>query len=713
MKTKEEKKKVIHSRPIFYGFLSLMLAICTARFVFAGNVKYIIFDVLILLILFGFCLQQKAFKALAVVFAFFAFGFAWFFVGQATFEGKTYAEPVAVVGRISDDVKYSEYNNSSSGVATVVLKDVTIDGKKEGNISLRISFTNVEEFKIGDIVAFEGMVENVHLFTLGKMNNWFYRDRTPYSCNIAVENMVVQGNNIKLDEKFRLKIKDTLFANMSEKNASVAYAVLFGNKNDLDQDVYDSYKSAGIVHLVAVSGLHVSFLMALLGWILKKCRVRGIWNLLICTFLLFVYAYLCGFAPSVLRAGIMGIVLFSASIFGKQYDRLCSAGLAGFLILLFSPLSALDIGFQLSFFCVFSIFVISPWISNLCKKFLPKKIAETFAISIGVTIGILPFLTQMDGYVNLLSFFVNFLIIPIFSVLFPVLFCSVLLCAFMPFLQFLLKCCDWGFEIIQKISDFFGTTHLTANVDEFGIFFIVMFFVFFFCLSKFFMASKKMRAICCCCAFAVGSLFFGLDFVQFPISSSISYGFDFSTSVVVLTNSTGQSMIVDMCSETFTKRLLNNLQIKNISTAFVLQTPTFKIDTANEIGVQTIIRSDDGQGYDQEILLSFDEIATYEGFAFVFRGQNNRVTGLEISFDETTVFVLKDWNTSVSAIQALPTQNYDFVILGKHQQYANLFDAKSKVMTYYTCPEADSTFVGNGNVSYDIFGKIYKRRCLD
>jgi len=91
-------------------------------------------------------------------------------------------------------------------------------------------------------------------------------------------------------------------------------------------------------------------LITLLGFLLKKIRVRGFLNFLICFVFLGVYVYLCGFTPSVLRAGVMGLVLLATKLSGKCYDGLNSLGLSGIVILLISPLFALDVGFQMSFF---------------------------------------------------------------------------------------------------------------------------------------------------------------------------------------------------------------------------------------------------------------------------------------------------------------------------------------------------------------------------
>ncbi len=705
----DTKKKVFNARPIFYGFLALMLAISTSKFIFDGNIKYLIFDFLLLAIFLGYCLWAKSYKILIVVFGMFVFGLGWYFVGVATFEGKTYSDTVTVVGRVSDDVSYSSYGGS----VRVILKNVEIDGEKTGNIYLTINYDDEDEIQIGDVISFSAKVENVKLFTLGNFNSQYYRKRTPYICEVDTTDITVQSNYLTLAEKIRQSIKATLYENMGEREGAVAYAVLFGDKTEVDDEIYDSYNSAGIIHLLTVSGLHVSFLIALLGWVLKKCRIKGLWNFGICLVFLLFYAYLCNFTPSILRAGVMGLVVFSTKISGKNYDSLTSLGIAGILILLFSPLSALDLGFLMSFFCVMGIYVISPWLRKFFEKFLPKYVANSFAISIGATTAIIPFVAKMYGGINFLGFFINLLVIPFFSVLYPVLFIFAILCTFMPFLGFMLKLCALGFKLIETVANFFGQTQFQMDVEPLDIFFVAFACIFFFLLSKYFLASKRVRTVCCSTTFALSGIFYGLSYIQFPVTSSVVYAYNYSYSIVILTNSNGESVIVDFGYEDFTSNLLDTLGIKSISTAFVLQKTTILIDSAEAVGVDTIIRSDEGQGYDQEVLVELNQTGQVGGFSFVFRGYNNRLTGLEISFDNTTVFILKDWTTSEDAISALPLDTYNFVILGKHEQYASQFSSSSRILTYYNCAEASSSYEELGNISFEIDGKNYVRRCLD
>lgn len=703
-----KQRKIFHSRPVFYGFLTLMLAIASSRYIFMGDVSYIVFVCVVLTLFLIYCLWAKKILMLLVIFATFIFGLGWYFFGIKTFEEKTFYGDCQVVARISDDITYSKYGNK----AFVNLENVYVEGEKAGNIYATIDCSDNSEINPGAIISFSSELRNVNLFELQKFQSSSYRDGTRYLAYFDFDDCVVQGNKLAFDEKFRLKIKDILYENMGETNGAVAYAVLFGDKSDVNNEIKDTYKTAGIIHLLTVSGLHVGFLVTLLGFALKKCRVRGIYNFAICAVCLGLYAYLCGFAPSILRAGIMGLVLLATKLSGKCYDNLNTLGLSGILILLFSPLSALDNGFLMSFFCVLGIFTISPWLTKLFKKFLPKFVAESFAISIGAQIGILPFMASFYSTINILTFFINLLVIPIFSVIYPVLFVGVFLVALMPFLGFLLQACGWGLTLVYNIAAFFSNTHLILDLKPIGIFVIGFVFLFFFLTSKYFMADKKVKRVSCSGMFVACCVVLGVSYIPAKPEASISLCYKNEFENIVLTNSKGESVLVGWNNYTFTNDLLQILHVKNVVGAFALQSTSPYIDVMQKFGLDSYITYSE-RGVTGEIVVNLEQYGKIGEFSFVYKSFNDRILGLEISFDQTEVLILKNKVLSQEALQAIAEGNYDFVIVGKKSEYSQYFSPHSKVLSFYPDSYADANYLEDGNISYYINGNNFKRRKLD
>ncbi|MBE7076200.1 MAG: ComEC/Rec2 family competence protein [Clostridiales bacterium] len=448
--------------------------------------------------------------------------------------------------------------------------------------------------------------------------------------------------------------------------------------------------------------------MTLLGFLLKKIRVRGFLNFLICFVFLGVYVYLCGFTPSVLRAGVMGLVLLATKLSGKCYDGLNSLGLSGIVILLISPLFALDVGFQMSFFCVLGIYVISPWLTKGLKKFLPKKIAEAISISIATQLATLPFVANIFSNLNFLSFFVNLIVIPLFSFLYPFLFISVLLTLAMPFMSFLLNVCNWGFELISLVTGFFAETHLQLNLKPLNIFVTTLFFVGFFLLSRFFMVKKKAKVVCSCSVFGIMTvILIALNFI--PAQPSLLYCSNYGDSTLLLTNRQNKTLMVDY-SYNF-ERMKVSAGIKYIDNFLFLETST---DSAIDgLEAENVFLLEEGY-LDNETVLKENQQVSVDGFNFVYVFVEEKLLGVEINFDQTSVFVFKNSKHSQENVNFVVGQNYDFVLLGQREEYAeNFFNSSSIVLTFNKSPCVSKNYQQDGNMFYEIDGNDYKWRVID
>lgn len=701
----KQTKKLIHFRPLFFSFLILTLAISCARFVFAGKTAYILLVCAVFSLLFFFCVWKKKLLCFLVLLAVFGFGLGWYFVGMTSFQGKTFEGQCQIVARISDDIKFSDYGNRCN----VVLKDVKINGEKSKNIYARLNFEDKAEVHIGDVISFTSEVVSVKPFQFERFNSFYYREGVAYTAEISYSQISILKNKLTIDEKIRQKVKSK-FSNY--ENGAIFSAVLFGDKSELSDDVKEAFTNSGVVHLLTVSGLHISFLIALLGLLLKKCRVRGWANLAICTAFVLFYSFLCGWTPSVLRAAVMGLVLTLASSFGKRYDSLNSLGLAGCLVILVRPLFALDLGFLMSYFCVFSIFALFSLFKNLFKKFLPKKVADAVAVSLSAQIGVFPFALQISHSSNLLSVFANLIIVPIFSLLYPLLFVGTLLVLVLPFFAFLLKVCDFGFGVICTLAAFFGETKLVATSEPFDAFTLALGFLLVLVSSRFFMASQKKKVLSCCfllcmtCASCVLP-----DFWKKP-QAGVSVCYEYSNGVILLTNSAKESVIIDVGSQTFTKRLLEISKVDKVSAVFALQSAQVKIASVREIGCERLIRTGSGEGYGEEHLVGLDEVGRVGNFEFAFRADAGKMVGLEIKFDGMRVFVARERYVTEQNFEKIGQEEFDLVVLGK-LDFLSTFE-KSAIFASFDRQKGDfSSFERDGNVKYVPKNKNFVRRCLD
>ena len=140
----------------------------------------------------------------------------------------------------------------------------------------------------------------------------------------------------------------------------VAAAVMLGDKSFLTEEQRDNFSMIGVSHLFAVSGLHLSVLLAAFMWLAKKVRMHRIAVLISGIVLIFAFMGITGFSVSVLRAGIMGILTLGGLAIFKEADPMNSLGAAVAVIILINPLSALDIGLQMSVCATAGLILISP-----------------------------------------------------------------------------------------------------------------------------------------------------------------------------------------------------------------------------------------------------------------------------------------------------------------------------------------------------------------
>lgn len=157
---------------------------------------------------------------------------------------------------------------------------------------------------------------------------------------------------------FWLKLRDSLAARLDsvfKDQSGLAKALLLGVREGLDEQVRRDFSIAGIAHVLAVSGLHVSFFVFGLLGLLKPLRLSPKARLLIAFVFLLLYCRMLDFTPSVVRASILSLLLLLGKVTKKRIDPLTSLATAFLLILLVRPLDIMNLGFQLSFLAVLGI----------------------------------------------------------------------------------------------------------------------------------------------------------------------------------------------------------------------------------------------------------------------------------------------------------------------------------------------------------------------
>jgi competence protein ComEC len=237
---------------------------------------------------------------------------------------------------------------------------------------------------------------------------------------------------------------------------AIASALILGVTNELDADLYGAYASAGVMHILSVSGLHVGIVYLIIFLLLQPItKIKGgKWLVaIICIVVLWAYAFVTGMSPSVLRAVIMFSFLALAKPQNFRTNIYNTLAVSAFIILVIDPFFIMSVGFQLSYLAVLGIVYLQPGLYVLWEpqSYCWDKIWKVTSVSIAAQIATfaLSFL-YFHQFPNYFLIF-NLIVIPIS---FVVLIAGLLLLAVSPITSvsiFVGWCLGWLIKIMNMI----------------------------------------------------------------------------------------------------------------------------------------------------------------------------------------------------------------------------------------------------------------------
>ena len=505
MENLREKLKIFNYRPLVLIFLGLIFGILVKNFISKQTIITIIGIVIVLGILLFYSILHKKFKYFVIIGLTFILGFSIYgvYINTRTHKAPNMCENTAV-GTVASIKTYDD-------CLGLLLEDVKVgDNKLDYNVNLYYYNTYQEGYiklDIGSKISFNIESQGVP--------DQFNKEGLPHTYNFK-NNIGAEFETYEvtlLNEKASIKtsllgrIRENLRLGLNNLNGEMIYSAMFGDKSELNHDLYDSYKSSGVAHLLAVSGLHVGLVVALLNWLMKKCRVKGWWRVGVIGILLVGYAYLCGFSYSIIRASIMAMVLMIAPLLFSEYDLLSSICFAGSLILLIDPIAVFDLSALLSFGCVLGIAMLYPIFKHWLHK-VPVKggIKDAFSISLATIVSTFAVMTYFFGYIQPIGLISNILIIPIFGVLFTITFIVTMLSLVLPFLSFALILLNPLFEWLNWFIIFIANHTKSILIPNINFLSVLLFFVVIAFASKFNLKkgiTKINMVLVCSCVLAL------------------------------------------------------------------------------------------------------------------------------------------------------------------------------------------------------------------
>ena len=487
-------KKIANYRPLFYCFIALFGAILFAKHIFLSNFLVIAIFIILIFAITALGICKKAFKSTICVLLFICLGIFGYAIEINSFSAKHFGQDTVVYGHVgTGSVTYGTRQY-------VILENVKVGAEKISQ-NVYLTIYGAPYLSPGDEIVTTATLNPISpLDEEQDVQTSYYKNNCYYAGTNSSEIIILESNQT-VSEKVQSKVKNKLLQNMSEQNANIAFAMLFGDKSDIDSETKYDYRTSGIAHILAVSGLHIGIVVGFLYWILKKLKAKGWLKIVVIIPILIFYGYLCNFSPSVIRAIIMSSCLLIASCFGKRYDSLSAIGFAGLLILIFRPLYAFDVGFQLSFGCVIGIAIYYRSVYKFLRKpignfVLPNVIVKPLATSLSAQFLILPVLISTFDGVSFLSVFINLLVIPIFNIAFILTFISAPLIFIFGFMDNVLWFSSLLMNTIGSLANFIAAQSWSV-IPNFKLAFasFVCFFVLMFSLSRLYLVDKKAKLI--------------------------------------------------------------------------------------------------------------------------------------------------------------------------------------------------------------------------
>ncbi|SDF57873.1 DNA internalization-related competence protein ComEC/Rec2 [Marvinbryantia formatexigens] len=343
------------------------------------------------------------------------------FVLSGTFRGGTSGEDVRPAPEgdeltVSGTVYRQEFKQNSQ---RIYLKDISIESQAAGSSQKTSEYKNriivylkeAQKIALGNRVRVSGVCTY-----LKEQRNPGGFDAKMYYSDMGVGMLLRKAELLWRDDRvyplrnaisdFRLYARGLLKEAGVEADAGILSAMLLGDKGILDEEIKDLYADTGILHLLAISGLHVSMTgMALFG-ALRKLRVPFAGAAGVCAAVMAAYACMTGYPVSAVRAVLMFGMFLLAQVTGRTADSATSLALSAAAILLGKRQALHQAGFLLSFGAVGGILLANGWKSRLLK-------GTTLGMSLGVQIMTLPVTAYFYYQFPLYNVLVNLCVLPL------------------------------------------------------------------------------------------------------------------------------------------------------------------------------------------------------------------------------------------------------------------------------------------------------------
>ncbi len=223
-----------------------------------------------------------------------------------------------------------------------------------------------------------------------------------------------QNSFYKFTEGIRAKIRGILFKNTSFDTAATLNALLIGDKSFLSAEYEKAVKRSGVSHMLVVSGMHMTIICGTAFKVLSTVLLSRKLSAAVTLFIGLAFMAICGFTPSVIRAGIMYMVMLSSVFLLKYGDSLNSLCFSVVILIFVNPFITRNIGFQLSVFATAGILLLNEPLTDKIggrhNNKLIRSLISTVTVTLSATVATLPIVIYYFRGISLVAVLTNLLI---------------------------------------------------------------------------------------------------------------------------------------------------------------------------------------------------------------------------------------------------------------------------------------------------------------
>ena len=221
------------------------------------------------------------------------------------------------------------------------------------------------------------------------------------------QNKSLKNNFINLVNNYVQSLKNKAYQILPEEIASLFIGIVFGDRSMIDEETVQNFNASSLSHILAVSGMHFTFLISGVIILLKdflgrkKTYILGIVVILL-------YMVITGFSASIFRAGIMGILMLISKLIYRKNDIWTSISISLLFMIIYNPFLIFDIGLQLSYCAMIGIL----FFQKMIYKYLIKKILKIKKLRYHPQKWIMTFISKILEYISV-TISAQILILPI------------------------------------------------------------------------------------------------------------------------------------------------------------------------------------------------------------------------------------------------------------------------------------------------------------